>query len=242
MAATRFGGERKIAGRITTIQKAKFKIQKGDVACDEYLEHPAGAVGTRCGVCGPWATIYHASTDREREIQPSARFSEVWYHPKRIATTMPRHTHTIEINATATEVFDLIHDYGCRLEWDTMLSEAEILGGIEKADVGVETRCVGGWRGLWIPMVTRYVSFRRGEVAAVELTGTPPLFEHFAATIRHRELGDGGSSVTYIYSFRAKPKLLAPVLEPIMNLALKREVAQRLQSLKQAAEQGTTTP
>ncbi len=149
---------------------------------------------------------------------------------------MPRTTRTIEIDAPAAEVFDLVHDYDRRLEWDTMLSEATILGDAVRADVGVETRCVGGWRGLWIPMVTRYVSFRRGEVAAVVLTGRPPLFEHFAATIRHRELAENRSSVSYIYSFRAKPRILAPILEPILDRALSREVRQRLASLKHAVE------
>ncbi len=149
---------------------------------------------------------------------------------------MPRSTHTIEINATTTDVFDLVHDYDRRLEWDTMLSEATVLGGAERVDVGVETRCVGDWRGLWIPMVTRYVSFRPGEVAAVKLTGKPPFFGHFAATIRHRPLADNRSSLSYIYSFRAKPTILAPILEPIMNRALAREVAGRLASLKQMVE------
>lgn len=149
---------------------------------------------------------------------------------------MPRTTHTIEINAPAIKVFDLVHDYDRRLDWDTMLTEATILGENVEAGVGVETRCVGGWRGLWIPMVTRYVSFRRGEVAAVKLTGAPPFFEEFAATIRHRKLGENRSSVTYIYSFHAKPRFLAPLLEPIMDLTLKREVVGRLASLKRAVE------
>ena len=157
----------------------------------------------------------------------------ILYFRRRI---MPRTTNTIEINAPAGRVFSLVHDYDRRLEWDTMLSEATILGGEVEADVGVETRCVGGWRSLWIPMVTRYVSFRPGEVAAVELTGRPPFFKHFAATIRHRDLGNGRSSVSYIYSFRAKPRFLAGLLEPLMDRALRREVCGRLESLKRVVE------
>jgi hypothetical protein len=51
-------------------------------------------------------------------------------------------------------------------------------------------------------MKTVYVSFRRHDVAAVKLVDRPPFLDSFAATIHHRDLGDGSSSVEYKYSFQ----------------------------------------
>ncbi|MFZ1395813.1 MAG: hypothetical protein WAS33_02895, partial [Candidatus Promineifilaceae bacterium] len=57
-------------------------------------------------------------------------------------------------------------------------------------------------------------------------------FEACAATIRHESLGGNRSRVTYIYFFRARPRLLAPLLEPVMNVLLKRETQKRLDALR----------
>lgn len=149
---------------------------------------------------------------------------------------MPRESVSIVIDAPCEAVFDLIHDYSCRLTWDTMLSEARLLGGATAAGIGVRTLCVGTWRSLYLALETEYVQFVPGQVAAVKLTNRPPLFEHFAATIRHEAVDEGSSRVTYIYFFQARPRFLAPVLEPVMNLMLKREVQQRLRSLRRFLE------
>jgi len=45
----------------------------------------------------------------------------------------------IEIRASPEAVFDLIHDYGRRLEWDPFLKEACSLEGAEAAGLGVKT-------------------------------------------------------------------------------------------------------
>ena len=149
---------------------------------------------------------------------------------------MPRASQSVEVGAPCGAVFDLVHDYDRRLAWDTMLSEARLLGGAAEAGVGVRSRCVGTWRGAWLPLETRYVSFERGRVAAVALTNRPPFFDRFAASIRHRPTEGGGCLVTYAYSFRARPRWLAPVLEPVMGIALRREVRGRLRALKAYAE------
>ena len=43
---------------------------------------------------------------------------------------------TIEIRASLEAVFDLIHDYTRRLEWDPFLKEACLLEGAEAAGLG----------------------------------------------------------------------------------------------------------
>jgi hypothetical protein len=145
---------------------------------------------------------------------------------------VPREKLSIEIDAPCDVVFELVHDYGRRLQWDSMLCEARLLDGATCAGPGVRSRCVGTWRGGFTPMETEYSQFDPGRVAAVKLTNRPPFFERFAATIRHDGLGGSRSRVTYIYSFGVRPRFLAPLLEPIMNVLLRREVRNRLRSLR----------
>lgn len=149
---------------------------------------------------------------------------------------MPRESVSIEIDAPCAAVFDVIHDYDCRLEWDTMLREARLLGGATAAGVGVRSVCAGTWRSAFLALETEYIRFEPGRVAAVKLTNRPPFFDRFAATLRHDALGEGRSRTTYIYSFRARPRFLAPLLEPVMNVMLRREVRKRLRSLRRYLE------
>lgn len=145
---------------------------------------------------------------------------------------MPRGTVSVEVAASCTAVFNLIHDYGRRLEWDTLLSKACLLDGATEAGLGVRSLCVGTWRGLFLPLETEYIRFEPGQVAAVSLTNRLPFFAHFAATIRHEPLSKTYSRVTYIYFFRARSRLLAPLLEPVMHRLFKRETQKRLNALR----------
>jgi hypothetical protein len=145
---------------------------------------------------------------------------------------MPRAKLSVEIDAPCRVVFDVVHDYDCRLEWDSMLREARLLDGMTAAGLGVRSRCVGTWRSAFLPLETEYIRFEPGRVAAVNLTNRPPFFDQFAATIKHEALSDGRSRTTYIYFFRARPRFLAPLLEPIMNVMLKWEVRKRLHALR----------
>lgn len=146
---------------------------------------------------------------------------------------VPRGMVSVDVAASCTAVFDLIHDYGRRLEWDTLLSKACLLDGASEAGLGVRSLCVGTWRGGYLPLETKYIRFEPGRVAAVSLTNRPPFFEQFAATIRHDSMPDDRSRVTYIYFFRSRPRLAAPLLEPIMNFMLRRETQKRLHALRE---------
>src|ERR1043166_3409322 len=101
---------------------------------------------------------------------------------------MPKGTVTIQIEASCEAVFDLIHDYSQRLRWDTLLSQAVILGKARAEEWEEGLRCVGTWRSACSPMETEYVNFEPGRVAAVKLVNRPPFFEQFAATIRHQPI------------------------------------------------------
>ena len=149
---------------------------------------------------------------------------------------MPKEILSIEIEASAEAVFDLIHDYDRRLDWDPLLSKACILSGEKKAAKGVRTLCVGTWKSGKIGVETEYISFARGRVAAVKLCNRPPFFDSFAATIQHKVLSDSRSIVSYVYSFRARPRFLRFLLEPIMNHFFLQETQNRLHSLKRFME------
>jgi len=145
---------------------------------------------------------------------------------------MPRGTRSIEIADSSRAVFDVIHDYDLRLQWDSMLSEGRLLDGATVAAAGVRSRCIGNWKCFWLPIEATYVTFESGKVAAVKMTNRPLFFLEFAATLRHEELGANRSSVTYIYHFKSKPRWLSFLFEPIMNFSLQREVEHRLRALK----------
>ncbi len=52
------------------------------------------------------------------------------------------------------------------------------------------------------------------------------------AAIRHAALSSNRSRLTYTYLFRARPKFLSVVLEPLINWALRRETRGRLHALQ----------
>lgn len=149
---------------------------------------------------------------------------------------MPRGRASIEICAPCAAVFEILHDYSLRLEWDTMLSEARLLGTARVAAQGVRSLCVGTWRSAFLPMETEYISFRPGELAAVRLINHPPIFERFAASIRHTALAGGRSRVIYTYSFRTRPRSLASLVEPVVQRMMRGEVRGRLTALKDFVE------
>jgi hypothetical protein len=155
---------------------------------------------------------------------------------------MPRGVASIDVHAPCDVVFDVLHDYALRLQWDTMLSEARLLGGASVAAKGVRSLCVGTWRGAFLAMETEYVTFERGVVAAVRLTNSPLLFARFAASIRHLALAGEGSRVTYTYSFRARPASLAMFVEPVVARMMQREVRTRLVALRDFVESGAARP
>ena len=135
-----------------------------------------------------------------------------------------------QMPVAAAEVFALLHDYERRLEWDSLLKEARLTRACKRAELGATSLCVGKPCFGLIGMETRYLSFKPGSVAAVQLINRPPFFSQFAASIRHED-NAAGSTATYQFRFAAKPRFLRWLLEPIMLKALERETAKRLEAL-----------
>jgi uncharacterized protein YndB with AHSA1/START domain len=142
----------------------------------------------------------------------------------------------IEIRASPEAVFDLLHDYARRLQWDPFLKEACLMEGAKAAGLGVKTRCTArnGFAGLAMESV--YVSFVRPKVAAVKMTMGPAVLESFAASIRQEEVGSGMTRVTYRFNFSTRPRWLRAITDPIASALFEREVRQRLKALKSCLE------
>jgi hypothetical protein len=145
----------------------------------------------------------------------------------------------VDIDAPCQEVFDVIHDYGVRLRWDTLLSEACIVDGSQEAGLGVRTLCVGRSAIASIGMETVYISFDRPRVAAVRMKRGPWFIADFAASIRHTALspfGENRSRVIYKFRIVARPRWLHAILDPLLRLIFQRETVKRLASLKRYIE------
>jgi len=137
------------------------------------------------------------------------------------------------IPAPATEVFDLLHDYRRRLEWDTLLQKAYLEDDFPEARKGAISVCQGRVILGGFALRTEYVSFERGKVAAVKMLNRPPFFDTFAASIRHADTSDNESEIIYKVNFTARPKFLRPILHPLMKAVFAWETRRRLASLKE---------
>lgn len=136
------------------------------------------------------------------------------------------------IPATSAQVFDLVHDYSRRLEWDTLLRAAYLDDGHTVAANGATSVCIGRRSLGGFALRTKYVSFRRPRLAAVEMVNSPPFFGRWAASIRHVDTASRESRITYTYSFTAKPRALAWLFEPIMAAVFRWETRKRLRALR----------
>ena len=134
--------------------------------------------------------------------------------------------------AGSEEVFAVLHDYERRLEWDTLLSAAYLADGHTRAGLGVTSVCVG--RGMLgrIALKTVYVAFEPPRLAAVKMVNAPPLFASWAASIRHDDVGENSSRMTYTWTFAARPRWLAGFLEPVIGRVFRWETRKRLRALR----------
>ena len=134
--------------------------------------------------------------------------------------------------AERERVFDLIHDYDRRLEWDTMLRSARLEAdapGVGTVAVCTARRILGGYS-----FRTRYVTFNRPAVAAIKLESSPPFFAMWDASIRYEPSENGASKATYTMTFRCKPAWAAWALEPVAKALFRRETRRRLAALAKA--------
>jgi hypothetical protein len=145
---------------------------------------------------------------------------------------MPTGAADIEINASSEAIFDLIHDYDRRLEWDPFLREARLLEGAGIAGVGATSRCVARWPAGGMAMETVYVSFNRPTVAAVKMTRGPWFLRSFAASLRQEPCTSHRTRVTYRYRFESRFRFFSWLIDPLVGKVFHRETTRRLSALK----------
>lgn len=155
---------------------------------------------------------------------------------------MPHGTVTDVIPAPAADVFELLHDYNRRLEWDTLLQAAYLLDGSSSAGVGVKSVCQGRRMLGGIALTTEYVSFRPPELAAVRMVNRPLFFDTFAATIRHQDRPGGTLLIEYKYNFTSRPAWLRFILHPLMNFVFNLETRKRLAALRRRFTETSPAP
>lgn len=149
----------------------------------------------------------------------------------------------ITIDATAEQVFDVVHDYEIRTDWDTLLRSARMEGN-RVPEQGAVAVCAARWYLGGLVFRTRYVTFNRPVVAAVTLVKPYFIFENWSASIRHREVaglgansaGDGASEVIYTLNLRCRPTRFARPLEVVAMKAFELETRRRLRALKRYIE------
>lgn len=130
----------------------------------------------------------------------------------------------------ADVAFDVVHDYPNRLRWDTLLRAAYTIGGAAP-ERGVDAVCQARWTLGGLTFRTRYVTFRRPDLAAVTLTSRSPFFAAWAASMRHRDLEGGCSEVVYTLTFTGAPAPLSRVVEAVAVRAFRWETGRRLRAL-----------
>jgi hypothetical protein len=144
---------------------------------------------------------------------------------------MPHGTVSQIVPAPSAAVFALLHDYDCRLQWDTLLSAAYLDDGFVTAAKGGTSVCVGRWYLGRIALKTEYVAFDPPRLAAVKMVNRPFFFDTWAASIHHEDLDARASRVSYTWTFTARPRWLRWLLEPAMNWLLRAETRKRLAAL-----------
>lgn len=137
----------------------------------------------------------------------------------------------INIEASQKEIFEYTQDYSKRLGWDTFLRRAELIGGATKAGIGVKAYCVAR-NGLG--METKYVSFNSPKVTAIKMTKGPLFFKRFLGSWTFKQLDNGTTEVTFLYSIELRFPF--NLLTNFIRGNLQDNVRQRLIDLKTCIE------
>lgn len=140
---------------------------------------------------------------------------------------------SVIVSKPAQALFDLSQDYTRRLEWDTYLSEACLLGNASQAAVGVESHCRSRSGRV---MVSKYISYSPPTHAAVEMVRGPRFLRQFGGTWRFRQVGATTTEVKFIYNLKVRPTALRWLLEPIAALLYRQSMQRRANAFKAWAE------
>ncbi|AKT43296.1 type II toxin-antitoxin system RatA family toxin [Chondromyces crocatus] len=140
---------------------------------------------------------------------------------------------SVEIEAPIAPLFDLMQDYGLRLEWDPFLRSMRFQDGAPEAAVGVRV-WVRAHNGL--SMEVEYITLRPPEQVAVNMVRGPAIFRQFSGAWVLKPVTETRTRVTFRYHFALRPEILSPLLDPVARWVMTRDMEQRMAALKKSAE------
>jgi len=183
----------------------------------------------------PNSQLATLSSLRDRSI------STLWAKPPQTHIAMLTREQSVEIAASPEVVFDLIHNYSRRLEWDPFLKKAALLNRAQAAGVGVHSLCVAKNRLGGLGMETVYVVFDRPRIAAVKMVRGPAILQSFGASLRQDRVALATTRVTYKYTLETRPSWLRWLLTPLCKWVFSHETRGRLEKLKSFLEGAANT-
>ncbi|WP_245811512.1 SRPBCC family protein [Paraburkholderia megapolitana] len=149
----------------------------------------------------------------------------------RSGSAMARRQMVFVMPAPATAAFEAFHNHGKRLEWDTLLSKAEVEGGGTYPYVGAVTLNVGRGALRGPGMRTRFVSYESPRLAAATIVEPSGLFAYWGASMRHRDLPDGTSELIYTFNLKLRPRLLGLLFDPLAARIFAHETRRRFTAM-----------
>jgi len=133
--------------------------------------------------------------------------------------------------APAADAFEAFFNHHERLKWDTLLKVAYVEGGGTHPSRGAITVNEGkGWTSLFA-MRTEFLSYDPPRSASARMIAPTGLFALWAASMHHKDLGDGTSELVYTYSIRTRPSWLGKVLDPIASALYRFETRRRFAAM-----------
>lgn len=146
-----------------------------------------------------------------------------------------------EIAARPEAVWAAIHDYGIRLDWDTMLRQVAVDGRIapESCPVGVGTEVTqwARWQAGGVAIQVCYTTYEpptesSDGLAIVNMIHGPWFFDSFSAEVAIKRQADGSSLCDATYQIECRPRALRAIVEPATRFMFARETKIRWRALK----------
>lgn len=140
---------------------------------------------------------------------------------------------SIEINSSQNNVFEITQNYHVRLEWDSYLTEARLLGDSQSASIGKESYCKNK---LGMVMISKYISYKSPDVAAVKMIKGPGILKKFSGAWNVKSIGVEESLVTFTYNYELNGKIINKLFGSISAYFFGWEMKVRLNYLKKYCE------
>lgn len=137
----------------------------------------------------------------------------------------------VRVAVTADVAFAVSQSTGeTRLRWDPFIRRQFFTDGADGPGKGVRTTTR---HRTGVRMISRYVSYRPPTNVGMEMVEGPWFFDTFAGGWQFRTLdpapdGTPATEAIWRYSFRCRPRWLAPVAERIGRLVMQRELDRRI--------------